>query len=118
MQAKTQALRVTFDSRLKLEFHGSKVTSDAGLLAYRELDAALGLTELSASKGNKYPPSPRECPSLPLPKKGLISQQILLVAPSPPPPPSREIPPRPQVIKGHKPSGCQPSPPLPNSAPT
>lgn len=49
-ERRKDALRVTFDRKVRLEFHGTKVTSNAGLLAYRELDEALGLTRMIQSE--------------------------------------------------------------------
>ena len=44
-----EALKLQFDKRLRLEFHGARITTDAGLLVVRELDEALGLTEKASN---------------------------------------------------------------------
>ena len=51
-----RALRVQFAGKLRLEFHGANITSDAGLLAFRELDEAFRLTE----QGSTVLSDPRE----------------------------------------------------------
>ena len=40
-------IRLDFDPRVRLEFHGSKISSDGGLLLFRELDKTLGLHDLA-----------------------------------------------------------------------
>ena len=49
MRAKIAALRPAFDRRIKLEFRGARISSDGCLLAYRDLDYALGLADLATS---------------------------------------------------------------------
>ena len=42
------SLRLQFNRQIRLEFHGATITSDAGLLAFRELDDALDLTPIAS----------------------------------------------------------------------
>jgi len=47
-ESKNTGLKLLFDRHLRLEFRGAKITTDAGLLAVRELDEMMGLTDMAA----------------------------------------------------------------------
>ena len=44
-----RAYRVDFDRRVRLEFRGAQISSDGGLLVMREMDDALGLSDLASA---------------------------------------------------------------------
>ncbi len=46
-ESNSDALRLDFDGRIKLQFHGAKLSSDGGLLLIGELNVALALTEMA-----------------------------------------------------------------------
>ncbi len=45
-EKQNQRFQLSFNSSLKVDFQGSRVTSDGGLILVRELDERLGLGEL------------------------------------------------------------------------
>ena len=49
-ESRKDALRLAFDRQLKVDLHGTKMTSDAGLLACREMDEVIELTAMIESE--------------------------------------------------------------------
>ena len=53
-ESKREALRLDFDRRLMLRFRGSVITSDGGLLTYRQLGDVLALTTTGGRRSGAW----------------------------------------------------------------
>jgi hypothetical protein len=60
-KSKDESLKVGFNGSLKPEFHGSRVTSDAGLLAYHELDKTIWKIQGRKYRDNNSQQHPTPC---------------------------------------------------------
>jgi len=63
---KNRNIGVDFDRQERLDFHGSKISSNGGLLLFRELQDVLGHHDLAGSvcmtrTGHKRPQNERSC---------------------------------------------------------
>jgi hypothetical protein len=63
-ESRTEALQVGFDGSIRLEFHGATVSSNGGLLPYRDLDDALDLTPMASAALKDWRTGTNICHSL------------------------------------------------------
>jgi hypothetical protein len=67
-----QPFRLSFDTFLKVDFQGSRGTSDGGLILVRELDERLGFDQLAA----QHPTGSRQGKNTQLPLADLLRQSV------------------------------------------
>ena len=54
-EAQKQPFQLSFNSSLRVDIQGARVTSDAGLILVSELDERLGLSELMERHSERFP---------------------------------------------------------------
>src|ERR1700674_2115227 len=71
-ETQDRAFQLSFNRALKVDFQGSRVTSDSGLVLVRELDERLGLSELM----DRHLNDSRRGKNIQLPLADLLRQSI------------------------------------------
>jgi len=71
-ETENRPFQLSFDSALRVDFQGARVTSDGGLILVRELDERLGLSELM----DRHLSDSRRGKNIQLPLADLLRQSI------------------------------------------